>query len=199
MATTRGLLARIDAAPGRESELEKLLEGARSIVTAEPGTTAWFALRFGHGEFGIFDVFPDDAARDAHLGGGVVAALTEHGDLLDGNPQIEKVDVLADKLTSAEVHKGLLLRLPIKPEHADDAAGFLTSGLAIVADEPATTAWFALRFENGDYGVFDVFPDAKGRRAHLLGEIPRRLALHGLPWLRGLPDMSLADVMAQKL
>ena len=52
--TTRGLLARIEAAPGKESELEKLLSDARSIVEAEPATTAWFALRFGHGEYGIY-------------------------------------------------------------------------------------------------------------------------------------------------
>ena len=197
--TTRGLLARIEAAPGKEEELEKLLAGARSIVEAEPATIAWFALRFGHGEYGIFDAFPDEAGRQAHLEGGVVAALQEHAHLLDGGPVLERVDVLADKLSTGAVTNGLLLRLPIKPSHADDAEAFLRSGQAVVAGEPATTAWFAIRFENGDYGVFDVFPDKRGRRAHLAGDIPKQLALHGLPWLAGLPNMSFADVLAQKL
>lgn len=94
--------------------------------------------------------------------------------------------------------KALLLRLPIKESHRDDAAAFLREGASVVAEEPGTTSWFAIRFENGDHGVFDVFPDPKGRRAHLTGKIPQQLAAHGLPWLAGLPHMSLADVLAQK-
>lgn len=197
--TTRGLFATLEAADGRENELEDLLVSARSIVEAEPGTTAWFALRMGRGEFGIFDAFPDDASRGAHLDGGVVAALGEHSDLLDGAPDIQRVDVLADKVTAGVVTKGLLLRLPIKESHRDDAAEFLRKGEAVVADEPGTTAWFALRFANGDHGVFDVFPDRKARRSHLTGEIPRQLALHGLPWLGGLPHMTFVDVIAEKV
>lgn len=196
--TTRGLFATLDAAPGKEDELEGLLVAARSIVEAEPGTTSWFALRMGRGEYGIFDAFPDDAGRDAHLGGGVVAALGEHADLLDGEPSIEKVDVLADKITAGDVTKGLLLRLPIKDSHRDDAAAFLRDGRGVVEEEPGTTCWFAIRFANGDHGVFDVFPDSRGRRAHLTGKIPQRLAMHGLPWLDGLPHMAFADVLATK-
>ena len=128
-----------------------------------------------------------------------MAALAKHRDLLDSDPQIETVDVLADKLTIARVSKGLLLRLPIKSAHASETEDFLRAGQAIVAAEPGTTAWFAIKFDDGDYGVFDVFPDRKGRRAHLLGEIPKQLALHGLAWLGGLPDMSFVDVLAQKL
>lgn len=197
--TTRGLFATLESAPGREDELEQLLVAARSIVDAEPATTSWFALRMGRGEYGIFDAFPDDAGRDAHLGGGVVAAMREHADLFEDEPQIEKVDVLADKITGGEVTKGLLLRLPIKEAHRDDAATFLREGQGVVEQEPATTDWFAIRFENGDHGVFDVFPDPKGRRAHLTGKIPQQLAAHGLPWLGGLPHMSFADVLADKV
>jgi len=93
------------------------------------------------------------------------------------------------------VTKGLLLRLPIKPEHRDEAAAFLRDGRAVVDDEPATLAWFGLRFENDDFGVFDVFPDTKGRVAHLTGKIPQELARHGLPWLAGLPQMRFVDVL----
>ena len=198
MTSARGLFATLDAAPGKEDELEQVLVAARSIVEAEPKTTSWFALRMGRGEYGIFDAFPDDDGRDAHLAGGVVAALRDQADLLDGEPQIEKVDVLADKVTSGVVTKGLLLRLPIKESHSDDAADFLRNGQSVVEQEPDTTHWFAIRFESGDYGVFDVFPNPKGRRAHLTGKIPQQLALHGLPWLDGLPNMSFADVLADK-
>jgi hypothetical protein len=197
--TTRGLFATLEAAPGKEDELERLLVDAQWIVEAEPKTTSWFALRMGRGEYGIFDAFPDDAGRDAHLTGGVVAALRDHADLLEGEPEIEKVDVLAAKITSGEVTKGLLLRLPIKESHRDDAADFLRKGESVVNAEPGTTNWFAIRFENGDHGVFDVFPNPKGRRAHLAGKIPQQLAIHGLPWLDGLPQMSFADVLADKV
>ncbi len=197
--TTRALFATLEAAPGKEDELEQLLVAAQSTVEAEPKTTSWFALRMGRGEYGIFDAFPDDDGRDAHLNGGVVAALRAHADLIEGEPQIEKVDVLADKISSGEVTKGLLLRLPIKTAHRDDAAEFLRQGETIVEQEPDTTNWFAIRFENGDHGVFDVFPNPKGRRAHLAGKIPRQLAAHGLPWLDGLPHMAFADVLAEKV
>jgi quinol monooxygenase YgiN len=197
--TTRGLFATLEAAPGKEDELEALLRSSQSIVQDESGTLAWFALRMGHGEYGIFDAFPDDGARAAHLAGGVVAALQENADLLDEDPHIEPVDILADKVTHGGVTKGLLLRLPIKEAHREDAAEFLRSGESIVNEEPNTTNWFAIRFESGEYGVFDVFPGRSGRRAHLMGKIPQQLAMHGLPWLEGLPHMSFADVLAEKV
>ena len=42
-----------------------LLQSAAAAVGAERGTDAWFAIRFGRSEYGIFDAFPDAAARDA--------------------------------------------------------------------------------------------------------------------------------------
>ncbi|MGI8476085.1 MAG: putative quinol monooxygenase, partial [Thermomicrobiales bacterium] len=66
---------------------------------AEPATTAWFAIRMGPSTFGIFDVFPDDAGRQAHLSGRVAEALMARADeLFTQAPSIEMLDVLADKL-----------------------------------------------------------------------------------------------------
>ncbi|MDO8187988.1 antibiotic biosynthesis monooxygenase [Conexibacter sp. JD483] len=96
---TVGLWVRLEAKPGREDDVSAFLVGARDIVDAEPGTEAWFALRLGPTTFGIFDAFPDDAARDEHLAGRVAAALGEKAtDLLAEAPAIEKLDVLASKL-----------------------------------------------------------------------------------------------------
>lgn len=64
----------------------------------ESATTAWFAIRLGPSSFGIFDVFPDDAGRDAHLSGRVAVALGENTGTLFSEPTIEKLDVLASKL-----------------------------------------------------------------------------------------------------
>ena len=97
--TTVGLFVKLEAKPGKEAEVEAFLKGGRAIVMEEPATTAWFAVRFAKSTFAIFDVFPDDAGRQAHLNGRVAAALmAKAADLLAKPPSIEKIDVLAEKL-----------------------------------------------------------------------------------------------------
>lgn len=95
---TKGLFVRIEAKPGREDDVQAFLDGGLDLVLEEPATTAWFAIRFGPSTFGIFDVFPDDDGRDAHLNGKVAAALMENAGTLYDEPSIEKLDVLAAKL-----------------------------------------------------------------------------------------------------
>lgn len=93
------LIVRLEAKPGKEAEVEEFLRGGLTIVQGEPATTAWFAVRFGPTTFAIFDAFPDEKGRQAHLSGQVAAALMEKApDLLAVPPSIEKVDVLAAKL-----------------------------------------------------------------------------------------------------
>jgi quinol monooxygenase YgiN len=96
---TVALFVRLEAKPGKEAEVERFLRGGLPIVQEEPATTAWFAIRMGPSTFGIFDAFPDDAGRQAHLSGRVAAALMAKApDLLAKPPAIDKVDVLAAKL-----------------------------------------------------------------------------------------------------
>ncbi len=96
---TVALLVRLEAKPGKEAEVEEFLRGGLAIVQQEPATTAWFAIRLGPSSYGIFDAFPDDAGRQAHLAGRVAAALMEKApDLLAQAPSIEQIDVLAAKL-----------------------------------------------------------------------------------------------------
>ena len=69
------------------------------LVQDEPETTAWFGIRLGPSTFGIFDAFPNEAGRQAHLSGKVAAALmAKWKDLLAEPPNIRKVDILAAKL-----------------------------------------------------------------------------------------------------
>jgi quinol monooxygenase YgiN len=95
---TKALLVRLEALPGKEGQLAEFLTGARSIVMEEPGTIAWFAIQFGPSTFGVYDVFPDEEARDAHLAGGVGQALGPNIGVLFSEPQIEKIDIIADKI-----------------------------------------------------------------------------------------------------
>ena len=93
------LFVRLEAKPGKEAEVENFLRGGLATVQEEPATTAWFAIRLGPSTFGIFDAFPDEAGRQAHLSGRVAAALmAKASELLAQPPVIEKVDVLAAKL-----------------------------------------------------------------------------------------------------
>lgn len=93
------LMVRLDAKPGKEAELEALLRAGLPIVEQEPRTTTWFAMRLAPSIFGIFDTFPDEAGRRAHLAGKVAKALVDKApELLQRPPVIEKVDVLASKV-----------------------------------------------------------------------------------------------------
>ena len=201
---TRGLLVRLDVKHGKDAEVEEFLRSALPLVRAEPATTAWFAIRFGRGEYGIFDVFPDDAGRDAHLGGAVAAALMSRaGELFDQPPRIQKLDVLASKLPAtppAEPDtKAILLTFRAKSDHTGDVEQFLRDALPLVEAEPKTTAWFAIHLDDGHYGIFDVFPDNGGRFAHLTGQVPRELAKHALTLLGSVPDPDLPNILAEKL
>jgi quinol monooxygenase YgiN len=89
----------LEAKAGQEAELASFLTSALPLVQDEPQTTAWFAARLGPSRFAIFDTFPDDAGREAHLGGRVAAALMERAaDLLAQPPRIERAEILAEKL-----------------------------------------------------------------------------------------------------
>lgn len=95
---TAGLLIRIEAKPGKAAEVEALLNSALTRVREEPGTIAWFGLRLGPSTFGVFDAFPDDAGRQAHLAANADALQARAPELFAGQPSIEYADVLAAKL-----------------------------------------------------------------------------------------------------
>ena len=93
------LFVRLEAKPGKEAEIESFLQSGLPLVEDEPATVAWFGIRLGPSTFGIFDAFPDEAGRQAHLAGKVAAALmAKASELFSTPPNIEMVDVLAAKL-----------------------------------------------------------------------------------------------------
>ena len=92
------LLARVEAKPGKEKEVENFLKGALALAQEEPGTVRWYALKLGSSTFGIFDTFPDETGRAAHLNGKIAEALMANAsELLAKPPVIEKVEILAVK------------------------------------------------------------------------------------------------------
>jgi quinol monooxygenase YgiN len=100
--TKFALYVPLEAKPGKEKEVAEFLRSAAPVVNAEPGTISWFAIQEGPSSFAIFDTFDDEAAREAHLNGGVAAALMQKaGDLFAKEPAIYRLDILADKLPNS--------------------------------------------------------------------------------------------------
>jgi quinol monooxygenase YgiN len=197
---TCGLFVELEAARGQETAVERFLDEAVPMVRTEPDTAAWFAVRFRRYHYGIFDVFPDDDARNRHLTGPVARALAEHSALFANPPVFHEVEILADKLPLIGKvdpdRKGLFLRVKPHRGRENELAELFTSTEAIVDREPGTTSWFALRFANGDLGFFDAFETNRGRRHHLLGKAPREL-LKNFRLLGEFPHVSLVDVQAE--
>lgn len=68
----------LKAKAGQAENLAKFLTGGAKIVEqTEPGTLLWYALRIDDTTFAIYDLFADEAAREAHFGGMVAAALQD--------------------------------------------------------------------------------------------------------------------------
>ena len=94
-----GILATLQARPGKESEVETFLQSAGPMVEAETGTTTWFAFKIGPATFGIFDTFKNEVGRAAHINGEVAKALFARAEeLFVTPPEIKTVDILAEKL-----------------------------------------------------------------------------------------------------
>jgi quinol monooxygenase YgiN len=98
MTLTVGVLALLEAKPGKEGDVEAFLNSGRAIVEQEPGTRVWYAFRVDDSTFGIFDAFADEQGRQAHLTGQIPAALGQAGpELLAKDPDIRLVEILATK------------------------------------------------------------------------------------------------------
>ncbi len=200
---TKGLLMRLEAKPGEDEYVEQFLGSLTTLVRNEPDTIAWFAVRFGRSEFGIFDVFADESARETHLAGEVTKAVAEKkGVLFLNDLRIEKIDVIASKLPEQPLNqideKALLLIFETKPGREQAMEQFLKDAKPLVEQELGTTAWFAFYLKEGIYGIFDSFPDNNSRFHHLTGRVPMELTKHAITLLGSLPDMSMLDVKAEE-
>jgi len=101
--TNAALWVSLEAKPGKEKAVEEFLRGGLPIVDREPATITWYAIKMGPSTYGIFDTFPDEKGRQAHLSGEVAKALKQKADELFAKPpSFEKLDVLAAKVSEME-------------------------------------------------------------------------------------------------
>jgi quinol monooxygenase YgiN len=98
-----GILAILDAKPGKEKEVEAFFKSAQPLAEKEQGTTTWFAIHIGSLRYAIFDTFADEKGRDAHLNGEIAKNLfTRALELFESEPDVHNVTILAEKVPGAE-------------------------------------------------------------------------------------------------
>ena len=96
---TLSLFVRLEAKPGKESEVAAFLMKGLEFANQEATTPLWFALRLGPTTFAVFDSFRDETGRQNHLNGPIAKALMEIAPkLLATPPVIEPMEVLGVKL-----------------------------------------------------------------------------------------------------
>lgn len=73
------------------------------------------------------------------------------------------------------IKHALFVRLEAKPGKEAAVEQFLATGLQLANQESTTPIWFALKFSDSVFGVFDAFETEAGRQAHLTGPIAQAL------------------------
>ncbi|HTK27642.1 MAG TPA: hypothetical protein VL327_13840 [Pyrinomonadaceae bacterium] len=94
--------------------------------------------------------------------------------------------------------KALAVKLVAKPGREADVEAFLKSGLDLVNEEPLTVTWYAVRFDDGTYGIFDSFEADEGRDAHLNGKVAAALMAKAAELLAEPPKIEKVDILAAK-
>ena len=85
-----------------------------------------------------------------------------------------------------------------KPGKETALEQFLVSARSLVLAEEGTTSWYAMKLDDGRFGIFDTFPDRNGRDAHLRGEVARRLMANATELLAEPPVIQNAEILASK-
>jgi quinol monooxygenase YgiN len=85
-----------------------------------------------------------------------------------------------------------------KPGKENALAEFLVSASSLVLDEAETTSWYAVKLDDGRYGIFDTFSERSGLDAHLRGEVARRLMANAAELLAEPPVIQKAEILAAK-
>ena len=170
------------AIPSRTADFAEFLTNAAPIVDqTEPGTELWFALQAPNNQLAIFDIFTDEAARQAHFGGAVAAALKDNAlSLVQGGwdngvlANVHNATVLSTK-APVDVERATTatyIALTAAPGQEEALAELLSAAGDIVTEtEPQTLYWSGLRISEREFAIFDIFADEAGRAAHFGGTV----------------------------
>lgn len=95
----------MEARPGKEQEVEKMLADILDVVNKEASTGPWLAFRYSTTAFGIIEMFANIAGRDIHTkgeGGNIFRDLDRMNDILAYPAHLYRLDVLLSKKSFAE-------------------------------------------------------------------------------------------------
>lgn len=92
----------------------------------------------------------------------------------------------------------LLATLKAKAGKESEVEEFLKSAVPLVADEPDTVTWYALKFDDSTFGIFDTFDTEDGRDAHLNGKVAAALMEKADELFSESPDIKKLEILAEK-
>ena len=96
------------------------------------------------------------------------------------------------------VKKALFAKLKAKPGKESELEAFLNGGLELAQQEELTVNWYALKFDDSTFGIFDTFDGEEGRDAHLNGKIAEALMAKADELLAESPRIEKIDLLAVK-
>jgi len=100
----------------------------------------------------------------------------------------------------SEGRKAFFIQIEARPAKEEAVVQMLRDIRACVESEPATGPWFAVRFSQTRFAIFEAFPDLAGRQAHVDGgggDIFRDLARMNAI-LAGAAQVHRVDVLMSK-
>ncbi len=95
---TVGALARFEAKPGNEADVERFFLEGLPIVQLQKASILWFGFRLGPTTFGAFGAFANEEDRQALLSVGGPVLAERNAGLFAQPPIFEKVDIFAARL-----------------------------------------------------------------------------------------------------
>ena len=93
----------------------------------------------------------------------------------------------------------LYVRLEAKPEKAKEVEEFLKNALPLVLAESETITWYALKFSDTAFGIFDSFTGEDARKSHLNGKLADALFEIADELLAEQPIVVPVDLLACKI
>ncbi len=99
---------------------------------------------------------------------------------------------------NSRVTVGLFARLVAKEGKERAVEDFLRSGLELAQAEAGTMQWYAVRFDQRTFAIFDTFASEEGRQAHLAGRIAAALMAKAGELLAEPPRLERHDILAAK-
>ena len=93
----------------------------------------------------------------------------------------------------------ILARMEAKPDKDAAVEAFLKYALPLANAAPNTPVCVALKMQPSKLGIFNVFPHAAGRTAHLNGQIAAALMANPAELLTQPPSIEMVEVLASKM